>query len=113
MFDQCEIAKFRETSDPWRGAPLKLEQSECDPSEVVPFFEKVAETENWRPGDHLSAHIARSIYLGVWHRGELAGAIQLVTADDKGHLPAHLVWPELPRLEAQSGVRYYLGGSWM
>lgn len=71
---------------------------------VIQLFEHIAKEEGWQPGDQLRAHSARSTYLGVWDGEFLAGGLQLVTPDEAGEVPTHIVWPELPIVDATSGV---------
>ena len=71
---------------------------------VIRFFEQIAAVEGWQPSDQLRAHVDRSAYFGVWDRDWLLGGLQLVTPDEMGEVPTHLVWPELPLQDAASGV---------
>lgn len=71
---------------------------------VIQLFEEIASAEGWQPGDQLRAHVDRSVYFGVWDEERLVGGLQLVTPDEAGEVPTHLVWPELPVQDAASGV---------
>jgi GNAT superfamily N-acetyltransferase len=75
-----------------------------DQSAIVQLFEEIAAAEGWQPGDQLRAHIARSTYFGIWDKERLAGGLQLVSPDEAGELPSHLVWPELPVVERGTPV---------
>ncbi|WP_395089093.1 GNAT family N-acetyltransferase [Armatimonas sp.] len=67
---------------------------------VVRLFERLAHEEGWQPGDQLRAHVGRSVFFGVWDEDNLVGALQLISPDEAGEVPTHLVWPELPIIEA-------------
>ncbi len=71
---------------------------------VIALFEGIAAAESWQPGDQLRAHSSRSVYFGVWDETKLIGGLQLVTPDEAGEVPTHLVWPELPVQDKTSGV---------
>lgn len=71
---------------------------------VICLFEKIAAEESWQPGDQLRAHVARSVYFGVWDQARLVGGLQLIVPDDAGEVPTHQVWPELPTLDVTSSV---------
>jgi GNAT superfamily N-acetyltransferase len=73
---------------------------------MLKFFEDIAQKEDWQPGDQLRAHVARSVYFGVWDGEVLVGGLQLVMPDEAGEVPTHQVWPELPTLDATAGVLY-------
>ena len=76
----------------------------AEPESVIQLFEGIAAAESWQPGDQLRAHVNRSVYFGVWDEGRLVGGLQLVTPDEAGEVPTHLVWPELPVQDTTSGV---------
>jgi GNAT superfamily N-acetyltransferase len=81
---------------------------EADHEAVIALFEGIATAEGWQPGDQLRAHVARSVYFGIWD-GEgdeerLVGGLQLAMPDEAGELPSHLVWPELPVVERGTPV---------
>jgi hypothetical protein len=67
---------------------------------IVSLFEGIAAAEGWTPEGELRAHVARSIYFGLWHHGcggtTPVGGLQLVRTDGAGRLPSQRVWPELP-----------------
>jgi GNAT superfamily N-acetyltransferase len=67
---------------------------------IIGLFEGIAEAEGWQPGDQFQAHIARSTYFGIWDEEKLVGGLQLISPDEAGELPSHLVWPELPTVES-------------
>ncbi|MBB6050727.1 hypothetical protein [Armatimonas rosea] len=69
---------------------------------VLQLFEQIAEEEGWQPGDQLRAHLNRSGFFGCWEKDLLIGGLQLVTPDEAGEVPTHLVWPELPILGSDS-----------
>jgi hypothetical protein len=78
-----------------------------DATPVLTFFEEIAAAEGWQPGDQLRAHQERSLYFGVWEEGGLGqpiGGLQLVVPNAEGQVPAHLVWPELPKVENLSSL---------
>jgi GNAT superfamily N-acetyltransferase len=69
----------------------------ADAEAVVRLFERIAESEGWRPGGELRRHRETSVYFALLDAGETIGGVQLV-APDSGRLPAHSVWPELPEV---------------
>lgn len=81
-----------------------FEVQEAEAETVIALFEAIASEEGWQPGDQIRAHAARSVYFGVWMGELLVGGLQLVTPDEAGEVPTHLVWPELPILDRASGV---------
>ena len=83
---------------------VRVASSAEDTEEIITFFEQIASSESWQPGDQLRAHITRSVYFGVWDEGCLVGGLQLVTPDEAGEVPTHRVWPELAVIEASSLV---------
>lgn len=85
-----------------RASRLEVRATEAEL--VIQLFEQIAQAEGWQPGDQLRAHVARSTYLGVWDREQLVGGLQLVSPDEAGEVPSHLVWPELPLIEASPFV---------
>ena len=66
---------------------------------ILQLFEGIAAAEGWEPEDQLQAHVARSTYFGIWDEERLVGGLQLVSPDEGGEFPSHLVWPELPLIE--------------
>ncbi len=84
---------------------LRIEQMTKEDSKlVVGLFEQISTAEEWQPGDQLRAHLERSVYFGIWEQQRLVGGLQLITPDEAGEVPTHLVWPELPVLDSTSGV---------
>lgn len=89
-----------------------------DPEPLVTLFTSVAAAEGWRPGGELRAHIAGSVYFGLYAAqpaedfepagtppDTLIGGLQLVLPDGSGGLPCRAVWPEvLP--EAPGGTAH-------
>ena len=63
---------------------VRVASSAEDTEEIITFFEQIASSESWQPGDQLRAHITRSVYFGVWDEGCLVGGLQLVTPDEVG-----------------------------
>lgn len=68
---------------------------------VIQLFEQIAAQEGWQPGDQLRAHVNRSLFFGVWEQESLIGGLQLITPDEAGEVPTHLVWPELHTLGSE------------
>lgn len=66
--------------------------------QVIQLFEGIAVEEGWQPGDQLRAHLSRSGFFGCWEEAMLIGGLQLITPDEAGEVPTHIVWPELPTL---------------
>jgi hypothetical protein len=83
--------------------PCRVDICEGDAAEpIIRLFEGIALAENWQPGDQFRAHAGRSIYLGLWKDETLGGGMQLILPDGEGHIPSHLVWPELPQVGEES-----------
>jgi GNAT superfamily N-acetyltransferase len=74
---------------------MLVKQLKDEEESVIQLFEGIAAAESWQPGDQLRAHTSRSVYFGGWDEGRLVGGLQLVTPDEAGEVPTHLVWPEL------------------
>ena len=83
-----------------------FEVREAEAEAVIALFEAIALEEGWQPGDQIRAHVARSVYFGVSVGEVLVGGLQLITPDEAGEVPTHLVGPELPILDRASGVRH-------
>ena len=77
------------------AADARLLADVGDIDALIAIFAGIANQEGWRPGGELVAYRDRSVYFGLYHRGELVGGLQLVKPDGSGALPCQKVWPEL------------------
>lgn len=100
MKEGDQVARRSTFEIPETAFEIKATEAEA----VICLFEEIAADEGWQPGDQIRAHAARSVHFGVWVGELLVGGLQLITPDEAGEVPTHLVWPELPVVDRASGV---------
>lgn len=80
------------------GTSVGLVNTQSERDALFDFFRAVAREHGWSPGGDLGNDAEAALYVAATCDGRLAGGVALQRADDRGHLPTYVTWPELARL---------------